>query len=51
MNLLDVVQTSRVWFENSRMMEHLIKSDTKEDYVQLEHTDTHIQVNMLQQQA
>lgn len=36
---LDVVQTSGVWFENRCMMEHLIKSNTKEDYVQLKNTD------------
>lgn len=40
MHLLDVVQTSRVWFENGRVMEHLIKSDTQEDYIQLKHTQT-----------
>lgn len=39
MYLLDVVQTSRVWFENGGVMEHLIKSDTEEDYIQLKHTD------------
>lgn len=42
MYLLDVVQTPRVWFENGRVMEHLIKSDAEEDYIQLKHTDTHI---------
>ena len=41
MNLLDVVQTARVGFENGRMMEHLVKSDAEEDYIQLKHTDMH----------
>lgn len=32
---LDVVQTSRVWFENGCVMEHLIKGDAEEDNIQL----------------
>lgn len=50
-DLLDIVQTPRVWLENGGMMEHLIQSDTEEDYIQLKHTDTHIQVNIVWQQA
>lgn len=41
MYLLDVVKTSRVRFENGCVMEHLIKSNTEEDHVQLENTDKH----------
>lgn len=39
MDLLDVVKTSRVRFENGRVVEHLIKSNTEEDHVQLKNTD------------
>lgn len=38
--LLDVVQTARVWFEDGRMMEHLVKGDAEEDNIQLKHTTT-----------
>lgn len=46
---LDVVQTSRVWFEDGRVMEHLIESDAEEDYIELKHTQTPTSVNIPQQ--
>lgn len=38
---LDVVQTSRVWFENGCVMEHLIKGNAEEDNIQLKFIYTH----------
>lgn len=38
-NLLDVVQTPRVWLKDGCMMEHLIKGDAEEDYIQLQNTE------------
>lgn len=33
--LLDVVQATGVWFQDGRVMEHLVKSDAQEDHVEL----------------
>lgn len=33
--LLDVVQATGVWFQDGRVMEHLVESDAQEDYVEL----------------
>lgn len=35
MLLLDVVQATGVWFQDGRVMEHLVESDAQEDHVQL----------------
>ena len=35
MLLLDVVQATGVWFQDGRVMEHLVESDAQEDYVEL----------------
>lgn len=36
MLLLDVVQATRVWFQDGRVMEHLVECDAQEDHVELE---------------
>lgn len=36
--LLDVVQATRVWFQDGRVMEHLVEGDAEEDHVQLRDT-------------
>lgn len=33
--LLDVVQATRVWFQDGRVMEHLVESDAQEDHIEL----------------
>lgn len=33
--LLDVVQATGVWFQDGRVMEHLVESDAQEDHVEL----------------
>lgn len=35
MLLLDVVQATRVWFQDGRVMEHLVESDAQEDHIEL----------------
>lgn len=34
--LLDVVQATRVWFQDGCVMEHLVESDAQKDHVELE---------------
>lgn len=36
MLLLDVVQATRVWFQDGCVMEHLVESDAQKDHVELE---------------
>lgn len=50
-NLLDVVQTPGVRFEDGCMMEHLVKGDAEEDYIQLKHRNKNTQVRFLLKQA
>lgn len=33
--LLDVVQATGVWFQNGRVVEHLVERDAQEDHVEL----------------
>lgn len=33
--LLDVVQATGVWFQDGRVMEHLVERDAQEDHVEL----------------
>lgn len=39
MLLLDVVQATGVWFQDGRVMEHLVESDAQEDYIELGETE------------
>lgn len=39
-DLLDVVQTAGVGFEDGRVVEHLIEGDAQKDYVELKDTAT-----------
>lgn len=45
---LDVVQTSRIRFENGCVMEHLIKGDAQEDNVELKCMQTHSSSNIIE---
>lgn len=33
--LLDVVQATGVWFQDGRVMEHLVEGDAQEDHIEL----------------
>lgn len=35
MLLLDVVQATGVWFQDGRVMEHLVERDAQEDHIEL----------------
>lgn len=40
--LLDVVQATRVWFQDGCVMEHLVESDAQKDHVELEERNRRI---------
>lgn len=38
--LLDVVQATGVWFQNGRVVEHLVERDAQENHVELQDKQT-----------
>lgn len=38
--LLDVVQATGVWFQNGRVVEHLVERDAQENHVELKDKQT-----------
>lgn len=41
MLLLDVVQATGVWFQDGRVMEHLVERDAQEDHIELRDRQIH----------